>query len=109
MFRFLAKRSPRTRMDELERFLEFWYGPRQPEYGEPERRLQQLPLPYPLRRFYAFAGRWPSPRPCYPGDTFYEGHGGHHLRNLDGVKLLPDGKLNFFMEYQGDWDGLTLP
>jgi hypothetical protein len=108
MFRFLAKRSARTRLDELERFLEFWYGPRRPEYGEPQRRLRKLSLPYPLRRFYAFAGRWPAPAPLYRGDTFYEGHGGHHLQTADGVKRLPRGRLNFFMEYQGDWQGLTL-
>lgn len=108
MFSFLVKRSARTRLDELERFLEFWYGPRRPPYGEPERRVRQLPLPYPLQRFYAFAGRWPAPYPSYRGDTFYEGHGGHHLQPLDGVKRLPRGRLNFFREYQGDWEGLTL-
>ena len=101
MFRFLAKRSSRTRLDELERFLEFWYGPRRPEYGEPQKRLRKLPLPYPLRRFYAFAGRWPSPHPWYRGDTFYEGHGGHHLQPLQDVKVLPSGRLSFLMEYQG--------
>jgi hypothetical protein len=108
MFCFLAKRSARTRLDELERFLEFWYGPRKPEFGEPEERLQKVPLPYPLRRFYAFAGRWPSPEPLYRGNTFYEGHGGHHVQHLDNVKVLPRGRLNFFMEYQGDFHGLTL-
>ncbi len=108
MFRFLTKRSARTRMDELERFLEFWYGPRRPGYGEPERRLRERPLPYPLRRFYAFAGRWPAPAPSRRGETFYEGHSGHHLQPLDGVKQLPLGRLNFFMAYQGDWDGRTL-
>jgi hypothetical protein len=108
MFSFLAKRSARTCLDELERFLEFWYGPRRPSYGEPERRLRELPLPYPLRRFYAFAGRWPAPHPIYRGDTFYEGHGGHHLQPLNGLKRLPRGRLSFFREYQGDWEGLTL-
>jgi hypothetical protein len=108
MFRFLAKRSARTRLDELERFLEFWYGPRRPSYGEAENRLRKLPLPYPLRRFYAFAGRWPAPHPLYRGDTFYEGHGGHHLRTPESVKRLPRGRLYFFIEYQGNWQGLTL-
>jgi hypothetical protein len=96
-------------MDELERFLEFWYGPRKPEYGEPEERLRKPPLPEPLRRFYAFAGRWPSPQPGHGMDFFYTGSGGHHLHDLDFVKLLPDHRLQFFMEYQGDWNGLTLP
>ena len=76
MFGFLRKRTARARMDELEHFLEFWYGPRQPDYGEPEERLARLPLPYPLRRFYAFAGRWPPLHPSYEGDRFYTGHGG---------------------------------
>jgi hypothetical protein len=107
MFRLQAARSPRTRLAELERFLEFWYGPRRPEYGEPESRLDKIALPSPLWRFYAFAGRWPSPEPLYRGDTFFEGHGAHHLRPLDGLKVLPRRRLNFFMEYQGDFDGLT--
>lgn len=108
MFNFSTKRSARTRLDELERFLEFWYGPRRSEYGEPADRLQKLSLPDPLRRFYAFAGRWPAARPLYRGDTFYEGHGGHHLRYPNHIKVLPRRRLNFFMEYQGDFDGLTL-
>jgi hypothetical protein len=41
-------------------------------------------------------------------DYFYTGAGAHHLRRLDGVRLQPDGRLNFFMEYQGNWHGLTL-
>src|SRR5262245_50289124 len=63
MPRFLAVATARERMDELERFLTFWYGSRKDKYSEPPSRLQALPLPYPLRRFHAFAGRWPSPDP----------------------------------------------
>jgi uncharacterized protein (TIGR02996 family) len=108
LFHFHCATSASERLDELEFFLEFWYGSRNPEFGESEDRLKKLALPYPLRRFYAFAGRWPSPRPSYPNHLFYTGTG-HHLHDLDSVDVLPDGKLNFFMEYQGDWDGLTLP
>src|SRR5262249_2317452 len=50
----------------------------------------------------------PSPEPDGM-EFFYTGAGGHHLHPLDHVRQLPDGRLNFFMEYQGDWDGLTLP
>jgi hypothetical protein len=58
MFRFLEAKDANERMDELERFLTFWYGPRRPEYGEANESLRRFPLPEPLRRFYAFAGRW---------------------------------------------------
>src|SRR5690349_16569052 len=102
MFNFLAATTARERLDELERFIAFWYGPRRPEYGEPAERLRGAELPYPLRRFYAFAGRWPSPTPRHEvlPDLFYTGSGGHHLRDLDSVTVRPDGKLDFFMEYQ---------
>jgi hypothetical protein len=108
LFHFRAATNAHERMDELEHFIEFWYGPRKPEYGEPEERLAKLPLPYPLRRFYTFAGRWPSPDPGHGMEFFYTGSGGHHLHELDGVKRQQK-RLNFFMEYQGDWHGLTLP
>jgi uncharacterized protein (TIGR02996 family) len=108
LFHFLAATNARERMDELEHFIEFWYGPWKPEYGEPESRLRKLPLPYPLRRFYAFAGRWPAPDPGHGMEFFYTGAGGHHLHDLDSVKLQRK-RLDFFMEYQGDWDGWTLP
>lgn len=109
MFRFLEARDARERMDELERFLEFWYGPRSPQYGETQQQLRRFPLPEPLRRFHAFAGRWPPPTPTDSLEFFYSGAGGHHLQPLDYVKQRPDGRLDFFMEYQGDWQGLTLP
>jgi hypothetical protein len=95
-------------MAELERFLAYWFGKRRPEYGDAEVDLARRPLPDPLRRFYAFAGRWPSPDP-ESMELFYTGSGGHHLRELSAVELLPTGQLDFFMEYQGDWSGLTLP
>ena len=47
-------------MSELERFIVCWLGPRHEDYGEPESSLNRLRIPDPLRRLYAFAGRWPS-------------------------------------------------
>jgi hypothetical protein len=107
MFRFLQASRASERMKELGRFLEFWYGKRRSEYGEPPEVLSGMVLPYPLRRFYALAGRWPSPEPERMA-YFYTGSGGHHLRQLDQLAQTPDGRVNFFMEYQGDWDGVTL-
>jgi len=96
--------NARERMDELKFFLEFWYGPHRSEYGEPGERLHGLRLPYPLRRFYRFAGRWPAQR----GNKFFYTGRGHHLLALDEITEHADGRLTFFMEYQGDWHGLTL-
>jgi hypothetical protein len=109
MFRFLAATNAAERMSELERFVEFWYGPRRPEFGVPDTLTRYPTLPDPLRRFYAFAGRWPSLDLRYDAEFFYTGAGGHHLLAPDAVGPAPDGRLRFFMEYQGDWDGVTLP
>ena len=109
-FNILAAQAASQRLDELERFIEYWYGPRKDSYGESEERLSRYPLPAPLRRFYAFAGRWPPPpETADAAEFFYSGAGGHHLQPLDYVKVRQDGRLEFFMEYQGDWVGLTLP
>ncbi len=97
-----------TRMAALGRLIEFWFGPRQPIYGEPTDRLNRLPLPAPLRCFYAHAGRWPSAEPEQQ-ELFYTGGVGHHLRELDHVTQREDGRIDFFMEYQGDWEAVTLP
>jgi len=107
VFQFLTAKSAAERMHELARFLDFWYGPRRPEYGETPEALARLPLPYPLRRFHSIAGRRPSPEP-ESLRFFYIGAGGHHLLPLKSMHQQLDGKLRFFMEYQGEWDGLTL-
>ena len=52
MFRFLDASDADGRMGQLERFLEFWYGPRLPAYGEPDAASLQPALPAPLLRFY---------------------------------------------------------
>jgi hypothetical protein len=94
-------------MSELEQFIQFWYGPRRPEYGEPDVLDSYPELPGSLRRFYAFAGRWPTPNSG--NQFFYAGECGHHLLPLDLVGPTDDGRLRFFMEYQGEWDGVTTP
>ena len=110
MLNLLGAQAASQRLDRLERFIEYWYGPRRDSYGEPEGRLARYPLPAPLRRFYAFAGRWPPPPETADAAEFiYSGAAGHHLQPLDHVELRPDGRVEFFMEYQGDWVGLALP
>jgi hypothetical protein len=59
-----------ARLTGLERFLEFWLGPRRPEYGEPAENLAKIELPGSLHRFYAFAGRWPPAFLPYCGNRF---------------------------------------
>lgn len=54
-------------MDDLEAFIEFYAGPRLPEYGLSEEELPVW-LPQPLRRLHLFAGNWPAPNPA-PGHT----------------------------------------
>jgi hypothetical protein len=109
IFRLLEASDPRGRLGELGRFLEYWFGPRRPGFGEPAERVRARALPWPLAWFYEFAGRWP---PGVPGYTlegfFYTGAGLHHLYPLHRVKPRPDGRLEFHGEYQGDWSGLTL-
>src|SRR5262245_3257177 len=59
-----------ARLTGLERFLEFWLGPRRPEYGEPAENLAKAELPGSLRRFCTFAGRWPPANPPYSENRF---------------------------------------
>jgi hypothetical protein len=110
MFHFLEAQTVQQRMVEIEHLLEYWFGSRKAEYGEPAERLNRYPLPVPLRRFYVLAGLWPPPPETADAAEFiYSGAASHHLQPLDYVKQRPDGRLEFFMEYQGDWVGLTLP
>ena len=57
IFAFQAASTPGRLIDELEKFLVYWLGPRRPEYGESEPALRGQRLPEPLR-LYAFAGGW---------------------------------------------------
>jgi hypothetical protein len=84
MFRFLDAATADERMAELERFIEWWYGPRKPEYGTPADELYDLPAP--LRRFYAFAGRWPSPDPVDSEECYNTG--GLHTTSFPPIRQL---------------------
>jgi hypothetical protein len=107
-FAFQSASSPESLMDELEKFIEFWLGPRRPEYGEPESSLEKFPLPYPLRRLYAFAGRWPPVHEYYldePNVFSVQ----DSLRSFTSLKRWEDGKIDFLVENQGCWTCATLP
>lgn len=106
MFAFRTATTACERMDEVERFIVWWYGPRDAKYGVPDTDLYSIP--YPLKRFYSFAGSWPSPGTRDKDDMFFTGRNGHHLHPIENVTGLSNDRINFFMEYQGDWDGLTM-
>jgi hypothetical protein len=109
MFYMLEASDARERLDELGRFLEFWFGPRRAEFGESVEAIRSRALPFPLAWFYELAGRWPTPVPDGPLENlFYAGGACHHLWPLEMVEPRPDGRLKFYCEYQGDWIGLTL-
>ncbi|AWM38889.1 hypothetical protein GobsT_28830 [Gemmata obscuriglobus] len=109
MFHILTATDADQRLAELERFIQHWYGPRRPEFGEPDALAGYPELPGSLRRFYSFAGQWPSPNPDSDAEYFYTGGSGHHLLPLAQASPTVDGRLRFFMEYQGDWYGVTTP
>ncbi|MEO1529536.1 MAG: hypothetical protein AAFX06_29280 [Planctomycetota bacterium] len=76
--------------------------------------MQDLDLPMPLRRFYEFAGRWTARLPSAETglEYFYTGAGYHHLLPLESgnpVKQTHDGFIEFYTEYQGEWEILTKP
>src|SRR5262245_29040317 len=91
-------------MAELERFLEFWYGPRQPAFGHPDAVRSSKSVPEPLRRLHAFGGRWPHPKHDYIPSII---SGPSHLMEWALLEPRTDGKLPFMGEYQGDWQILT--
>jgi hypothetical protein len=101
-----------TRMTGLERFLERYLGPRRPEFGASEDEMQSIAMPGPLRRFYAFAGRWPGHNPRSPfvnrfcaQDTLARCVAKEYA---PGLKLM-DGLLVFVWENQGVWVAATEP
>lgn len=105
MHELLRALSAQERMDCLERFLEFWYGPRQASFGVPPAELKAKTVPMPLRRLHAFAGRWPHPVHDYIPNIV---SGADHLIAWDQLIPRADGKLAFLGEYQGDWQVATL-
>src|SRR6266498_2684923 len=98
------------RLSGLERFLEFWLGPRRPEYGESPEKLARTELPGSLRRFYTFAGRWPPAFPPYCLNRFC---GQDRFLPLDpgpwGNVYRSGPYLVFVAENQGVWEVATLP
>ena len=100
-FGLATARTPDERMSELEKFIVFWLGPRLRKFGESEAVLDRMKLPVPLRRLYAFAGRWGR-----------NGRTGSVFANQDGLKLASevaykDGKVVFVVENSGNWEAAT--
>jgi hypothetical protein len=94
---FAADGDPDRLLSALERFIEFWFGPRDVDYGVSEMKLRQFELPTPLKRLYAFAGQWPA-------ENFW----GHLFTWQDRIEpfemlRIEDGKLVFLWENQGVW------
>lgn len=111
----LADNDPNSRMEALEGLLCLCLGPRKEAYGGTATELERTPLPAPLRRFYAIAGRWPSPYPDRapilfesPDESlFYAGIANAHLAALDQLKTTRDGRLALFSEQSGNWTAET--
>ena len=105
----LEAATPDARMDALCQFIEFWLGPRRPDYGESTRTLSEHSLPMPLKRLYEFAGRWPNWD--HQGPIQYAVPAFAHqdsLAALDTLKHESDGKVVFLHENQGVWNCRTL-
>ena len=82
-------------MPKLLEFLEFFCGPRKPQYGESPEALSVADLPRPLRQLYAFAADWPrgSGRLLATQNS---------LVPLSDLQLI-DGCLKFAEENQSCW------
>src|SRR5690348_2133123 len=107
-FALQAAQSAKERMDELEKFIVFWLGPRKTEYGEPDSAIHRVSLPYPLRRLYSLAGKW-SPVHGYRSDQPNVFSVQDYLRPLDRLQQSEDGKVVFLVENQCCWTCATLP
>jgi hypothetical protein len=104
----MSATTARERMERLCAFIEFWLGPRRPEYGEDPAALASAELPEPLRILLAFAGRWPGRGGTAPGCVAAISTQ-DSLLSLDRMELTADGKLLFLTENQGVWRCLTSP
>ena len=97
-------------MGALCQLIEFWLGPRKPEYGEPVEELAKVALPMPLKRLYEFAGRWPSLKgwqsTAWAVPVFCEQD---HLLAVANLEINEHGRLVFLHENQCVWKCLTLP
>ncbi len=110
-FDFDSKETFSELLDELERFIVYWLGERKPEYGTPLEILDQLSLPEPLYRLYAFCGRWPKPRPndWHSPDSIELFSTQDVLLRPESLRQTEDGKLEFLVENQGVWTLVTDP
>jgi hypothetical protein len=107
-FGLLDAKSSEARMEALGRFMDFWAGPRRPEFGEPAEELGKFSLPEPLRRLHEFAGRWPG-RPFGDTDFFLVPFAcNDRLRRVQHTEVGADGKIMFLAENQGVWNCHTL-
>jgi hypothetical protein len=114
-FATLQSKDARVRMNGLEEFLTFALGGRQEAFGESDTVLAERRMPIPLRRFYRFAGRWPSPYPerapvffeTPEEGFFYSGIQGPGLATPDVLRESPEGRLAVYYEQSGNWTGFT--
>ena len=106
MLDLLNATTVNKRMRELNRFIDFWYGPHKRAY-----QANDLPtgLPDALVTFYKRnAYRPPVNQENANFDYFYQGGGGHHLLAPSELGMRSKTRIRFFQEYQGDFDGFTL-
>jgi len=99
-----------ARMAGLERFLQRYLGPRQPEFGTLEEDLRSIEMPAPLLRFFKFAGRWPGHNPRTPyANRFCMQDQLLGIRKKDYALALElmDDRLIFVWENQGVWVAAT--
>jgi hypothetical protein len=102
------------RMAGLETFLQRYLGPRHSHFGEPAEVLATLALPAPLRRFFAFAGRWPFGDAASDADHANRFCVQDELCAVRPTKFtMPlkslDGRVVFVCENQGVWVAATEP
>jgi len=110
-FGLMTARSASERMHRLCRFIEFWLGPRKPEYGEPSEALDAVQLPEPLRILYAFAGRWPHAEARYCSEHFVPAFSHEDvLASLHRIRRTDDGgKVIVLHNNRRNFRCLTLP
>lgn len=86
-----------ARLGILQDVAEYWNGPISGEDGIPEKELQYVAAPLPLRWWYLLAGR----RPEFIG---YQ----NHLCPPEKLKASDDGRVSFYWENQGVYEWATL-
>jgi hypothetical protein len=110
MAHLIEDKAPEGRMDGLEKFLEFFIGPRQPEFGCEASELKLVRMPSVLERFFLFAGRWPGHNPKTPySNRFCMQDTLCSIRTNDTAPTLEvmDQLLIFVFENQGVWVAAT--